>query len=69
MEGGLKSTIDWDDVMQNRAVAEVTRMAPANTADPHTPETDQELLEHFHSQIDRVKHILDLSMRDVNARR
>lgn len=66
---GKISNIDWDEIMKDAAVTEVTRMAPSNTAVRHTAETDRELLEFFDSQREKWLHIIELSMRDINERK
>ncbi len=67
--GGKISAVDWDEVVKNKAVREVTTMTLSNTAKRHDAQTDRQLLSNLDSRIDKLKHLLDLSMAEVNGRK
>ena len=66
---GQKSAVDWDAILCDPAVREVTTKTLLNRAYRHDAQTDERLLKNLDSCADQLNHILDLSMADVNGKK
>ncbi len=64
---GKRSAVDWDAIMQNPTVGEITTMTLPNEAERHDAQTDERLLEKLHDRADRMKYLFDLSMAEIDG--
>ncbi len=64
---GKRSSVDWEKIMRDPAVTEVTTMSLPNSAEKHDEKTDARLLRNLRSRTPRLKHLLGLSMAEVNG--
>lgn len=67
--GGKISAVDWEEILKNEAVTEVTTMALPNNARRHDAETDERLFLNLRTRAPRLKRLLSLSMAEVNGRK